>query len=595
MKKVNHLTLAALALLSLAGCTHDEEPTANGLPMTGTPLRTTAEITAPVTREAMTTQDLTHYYFRVTDQDGAATTEYDYFTSMKLADGQWTGDKAMTWGTAYPKVSALEQKGVEWNQTEYTTGKTIAVQTDQSDRETGLLKSDLLYMAPKAISAADLDNEGNIKVNLAHRFAKLKVVVNVTGATANPITALTIGGTQTTATFIPETDVLTQSGNVADIIPYRESTEASTSGPGYTITYECILLPQQLAANTLEVTAIMDEGNKSYTHAEALTLNSNYQYTLTLNMAYNETMKPSGDVNVGNWGDEEAGSGDLEEGAEISEDGKTYIVSTATGLLEWAQAVQSNKELNLTLTANIDMTGKAWPAIEDYKGTIEGNWHTISNLELTQIGETDKTTGLIVKAFSCSIKNLTLQKPVINLTTSEEKAVFTGFLIGNYETANAGYVENCHIVNGKILNGGQYNGGLIGSALYYKTVTACSVTSTDATCDYFSGLGHQIVNSTITACYVYGGKWEVHKAGGISYNGAYSTSIACYWQVEGVNRGYVNNDANGTTTQISDDADWSTIASDMNQALSDKDYEWVVNDGTDKETRPLVTAPKTTN
>ena len=35
----------------------------------------------------------------------------------------------------------------------------------------------------------------------------------------------------------------------------------------------------------------------------------------------------------------------------------------------------------------------------------------------------------------------------------------------------------------------------------------------------------------------------------------------------------------------------------MNQALSDKDYEyqWVVNEETDKDTRPLVTAPKTTN
>ena len=39
MKRTNTLTLAALAMLSLAGCTQDDERTAAGLPMTGTPMR----------------------------------------------------------------------------------------------------------------------------------------------------------------------------------------------------------------------------------------------------------------------------------------------------------------------------------------------------------------------------------------------------------------------------------------------------------------------------------------------------------------------------------------------------------------------------
>ena len=549
MKKTNYFTLAALALLSLAGCTHDEEPAANGLPMTGTPLRATAEITAPVTREAMTTQDLTHYYFRVTDQDGAATTEYDYFTSMTLADGQWTGDKAMTWGTAYPKVSALEQKGVEWNQTEYTTGKTVYVQTDQSDRETGLLKSDLLYMAPKAISAADLDNEGNIKVNLAHRFAKLKVVVNVTGATTNPITALTIDGTQTTATFIPGTDVLTLSGNVADITPYRESTEASTSGPGYTTTYECILLPQQLAANTLEVTAIMDEGNKSYTHAEALTLNSNYQYTLTLNMAYNGTMKPSGDVNVGNWGDEEAGSGDLEEGAEISDN--TYTVKTATGLLQWAQAAAQGQSPNLILTDNIDMTGKAWPVIANYTGgTIDGQGYTISNLTLTAV--VYDYIGLIAgDAQSCAIKNLTLLDPHISI--GDGYAYASGFFVGG-ETRSL-TMENCHVIGGEISGRVTHPAGLVGSKSNYNNFIACSVTSSSLDLIF----GDTYLN-TFTACYVIGSQLVTYS----DVSG--STATACYYQ----NGGSITAAADGSTV-----SSWSEAMTAMNQALSGTAYQWV--------------------
>ena len=250
MKRTNTFTLAALAMLSLAGCTQDDERAAAGLPMTGTPMRVVAHVDAPMTREAMTTDDLTRYYFRVTNQEGV--NEYDYFGEIEKSGEQWTATELdINWGSTYPVVSALEQYGVNWSQTDYTSGKDVSVETDQSDRENGLLKSDLLYMAPKTLTPADLDAEGNIEVNLAHRFAKLKVVVTVTGATTNPISALTIGGTRTTATFIPETDGLEVSGEATDIKAHLESPATiSETTPGLTATYECILLPQEERARS---------------------------------------------------------------------------------------------------------------------------------------------------------------------------------------------------------------------------------------------------------------------------------------------------------------------------------------------------------
>ena len=570
MKRTNTFTLAALAALCLAGCTQDDERTAAGLPMTGTPMRVVAHVDAPMTREAMTTNDLTRYYFRVTDADGG-TDEYNYFTTMKLENGQWSASQEMTWQSTYPKVSALEQKGVEWTKEEYTTGKIVSVQTNQSDRETGLLKSDLLYMAPKAISAADLDNEGNIKVNLAHRFAKLKVVVNVTGATTNPITALTIGGTQTTATFTPETDVLTLSGNVADIIPYRESTETSTSGPGYTATYECILLPQQLAANTLEVTAIMDEGNKSYTHAEALTLNSNYQYTLTLNMAYNGTMKPSGDVNVGTWGDEEAGSGELkeEEGAVI--EGGTYYVSTARGLQEWAQAVAQQgggRDPNLILTDDIDMRGKTWPNTGVYLlGTIDGRGYTIKNLTLT--GDYSGIGLISGFAANSSIKNLTLLNPSI---TSDNAG---GFFIGSVAIKTT--MENCHVIGGTAINADMT--GCLAHSANESSFTACSVTSSNVESMINSIPAGEVLRSKITACYVTGGNLV-----GSTVGAPIPTYTASYYQ----NGGDITS-AEDESTETS----WSAAAEKMNTELSGTAYQWIVNTETDAADRPLIIDPET--
>lgn len=560
MKRTNNFTLAALAVLCLVGCTQDDERTAAGLPMTGTPMRVVAHVDAPVTREAMTTADLTHYYFRVTDADGG-TDEYNYFTTMTLENDQWTGDKTMTWQSTFPQVSALEQKGVNWSETDYTTGKDVSVETDQSDRN-NLLKSDLLYMTPKTISATDLDNEGNIKVNLAHLFAKLKVVVTVTGVPFNPIKSLVVGGTKTTARFTPETGEL---GAVSG-----EATAITACQDGTTTTYECILLPQDVAANTLSVTASTAQGEKKYLHSASLTLKGNYQYTLTLNMAYNGTMSPSGDVNVGEWGEENIGGGELEEGAEISEDG-TYYVSTARGLLEWAKAVQDDSSLNLTLTKDIDMTGKTWPAIESYSGTIDGGGYTIKNLALTEKSSSNGVGLIADDATNCAIKNLTLQNPSI---TTDEGSESGGFFAGSMTSCT---MENCHVIGGTT-NLYSSKGGLTRRASA-SSFTACSVTSSGVPMIEYISPG---IASEITACYVTGGKLVVDEGSAPTYNASYYQENA---------DGGITAAGNESTTATS----WADAATQMNTALSETSYQWVENPDKEDTDRPLVIKTQTTD
>ena len=569
MKRTNTLTLAALAMLSLAGCTQDDERTATGLPMTGTPMRVVAHVDAPVTREAMTTNDLTRYYFRVTDADGG-TDEYNYFTTMKLENGQWKADQEMTWQSTYPQVSALEQKGVEWTKEEYTTGKIVSVQTDQSDRN-NLLKSDLLYMAPKPLTPADLDAEGNIKVNLAHRFAKLKVVT-VTGTFTNPITALTIGGTRTTATFIPETDKLTLSGGATDIKAHLESPATiSETTPGLTATYECILLPQELEASTLKITATTttDQKDKGYLHSAPLSLKGNYEYTLRLKMEANGSISTSGSVDVGGWGEgtgtEEGG--ELEEGAEIT-DG-TYYVSTARGLLEWAEAVQDDRGINLTLTEDIDMKGKTWPAIKYYQeATIDGGGHTIKNLTLTKEAN---CVGLIADGDRCTIRNLTLLNPSI---TADANVGF--FIIGG--TATSCTIENCHVIGGTTDNN-RNTGGLTYSATMGSSFTACSVTSSGASMINLVTFG----NVSITACYVIGGKLVDREI-----SSGTATYTASYYQES---TGGIT--AAGESTTVTS---WPDAATQMNAALESENagYQWVENEEADADDRPLVIQYKTT-
>lgn len=116
---------------------------------------------------------------------------------------------------------------------------------------------------------------------------------------------------------------------------------------------------------------------------------------------------------------------------------------------------------------------------DDYRGTFDGNGHTISNFRID-----DGNEG--VKGFfgytneDAIIKNLTIKDSIINSTFSTTAGwgnVYAGALIGFCRESQ---ITNCHSVNNTITVTGNWNktvGGLIGE-LYGGTVNQCSNSST---------------------------------------------------------------------------------------------------------------------
>ena len=142
--------------------------------------------------------------------------------------------------------------------------------------------------------------------------------------------------------------------------------------------------------------------------------------------------------------------------------------------------------------------------------------------------------------------------------------------------ANDITMENCHVVAGRIETGNYsgYGGGLV-EVLHSGTIKGCSVTSSGRS------LVGRIVSITdeisITACYVTGGN--------LVNQGTAKTYNASYYQQDG---GDITA-ADGSTV-----SSWSEAMTAMNQALSGTAYQWVENEGTDKDTRPLVIKTQTT-
>ena len=218
--------MAALAGIMLAACNNQDEPTANNGSLEGTPIRVTTQVMEAETRAEMETDDLTEFYFRVTDE-GGTTTDYDYFTKMtKGEDGNWTAEPSeIAWKTANAQVSAVAQKTASgweaWTKDAYDSGKEVSVlanqssstSTDGSISDENVKASDLLYMPATVIDPShptegQISNDGKVVVNMKHAFAKLNITVNIGtaqggGEATNPITALTVGGTKLKAIFKP--------------------------------------------------------------------------------------------------------------------------------------------------------------------------------------------------------------------------------------------------------------------------------------------------------------------------------------------------------------------------------------------------------
>lgn len=111
-----------------------------------------------------------------------------------------------------------------------------------------------------------------------------------------------------------------------------------------------------------------------------------------------------------------------------------------------------NKYLSLTLTADIDVSGKDWtPITQKWVNTIDGAGHTISGIDMVYDNAGGGNYALIV-AFAGNgggngtIKNLTLKDCSITVNVAEgtNSNVFVGAFIGFYDR---GHAENLHAIN----------------------------------------------------------------------------------------------------------------------------------------------------
>ena len=549
-----HISAAIALLLGLAACTQDE---AGFLPEG-------AEGTSIV--------------FTATGLNPAATATVG---TRAPADGNWTGVQSVavlmdgtvktynvTPSTADPTSATLTSTDPYYwtNHNDitvtawwpYTAGETtppaVKVKANQSTQK-DFEGSDLIVADGQTVTY------GSPTLRFTHRTARVTIVLtdNTEGLASVQLTGLS-----------------TEGGNPDIIVPYDKGSN----------TYTAIVAPQSVAAGTAFITCTFTNGKTLvYKMKNATDWQAGGEYTYTVSLA---AAKDPGYTIEGNG---------------------SYTVTSADGLINVAELVNGGKtDINITLSKNIDLTGKGWTPIgtnyeKRYKGTFDGRGHTIKGLTVTTNDQFVGLFGYLDRAGT--VKNVVMEDIQItsnHVLMSGNTGGVVGYSWGTIENCSvSGSVSGTNCVGGvvgsqkagsiigcsssAIVKGTRYVGGVAGEK--WGTMTACYATG-NVTLEInspqdLSGGGVVGLNggSTVLACYATGNvnskgsnTGNVHIGGLFGDN--YTVVTACYWknnQEQGFDRN--QHSTAPEATKVDDSVvTWQKAVDVMNTALQNAGSKW---------------------
>ena len=264
-------------------------------------------------------------------------------------------------------------------------------------------------------------------------------------------------------------------------------------------TYEALTAPQTVAAGKPFVKVELGGGTFYFRPQNNVVLEAGSRYKYTVKV--NTTGLTLEGCTIGSWADGGGESGAAEDlGYIYDSNTKTYTVYNADGLMNIAELVNGGKtDINITLTADIDLTGKNWTPIgtdydNSYKGTFDGGGHTITGLTFTTNDEYVGLFGWLNRAGT--VKNVVMEG--VQITSHQ----IYGGSIGGVVGYSWGTIENCS-VSGSV-SGTVYVGGVVGVQIG-GSITGCSSSATvKGTVDVGGVAGQTNSSATLTACYATG-------------------------------------------------------------------------------------------
>ena len=575
---------AATALLfALAACTQDELAGDNRLPegeypvvirATGLSVEATPQA-APSTRAAV---------------DG----DWQGVTSVALKMGDAVKEYTVTASTDFKSATLSRENNPYY----WTSRDPITVSAWWPFNKADITQMPAVKVAEDQSKLADFQNSDFISAE------NRKVEFN------NPTLEFTHRTARVTIELKPGTGFTSVAGATVSLVSLSADNGNPTAIKTYNAsgnTYEALTAPQTVAAGKPFVRVELGGGTFYFRPQNNVVLEAGSRYKYTVKV--NTTGLTLEGCTIGSWADGGGESGAAEDlGYIYDSNTNTYTVYNANGLMNIAELVNGGKtDINITLTADIDLTGKNWTPIgtdydNSYKGTFDGGGHTITGLTFTTNDEYAGLFGWLNRAGT--VKNVVMEG--VQITSHQ----IYGGSIGGVVGYSWGTIENCS-VSGSV-SGTVYVGGVVGAQIG-GSITGCSSSATvKGTVDVGGVAGQTNSSATLTACYATGNviieinpkkniaggslvgmnagssllacyatgnvtsmgssTGKVHIGGFLGNN--YTTVTACYWKnnhEQGI--GY-NRESTGATKVDGSVVTWQKAVDAMNTALQNAGSEW---------------------
>lgn len=507
-------TSVAAALLVLAACTNDHEPgyaPAKEIRVDAS-IGQMTRVTTDGNESAFEPGDRISVYAWLGADNDMQRLVVDNSINTLGGDGTWTAEPQMLWAD---NTSDHYFLGIYPERNRTTDYKADPYTLDFNNQTA----SDLLVARTTAKPTGSA-----VKLEFEHVMAKLVVNLSFRNewTTAPEVASVTATAcTEATVNYLENpVEVTPATGQNLVVIPFT-GTSASFAG---------IMIPGQSGFRTINVT--LENGKVyTYTHPSGIDLQPGRYTTVNLVLGRDNIKLDDAGINVSDWE-----NGTSIDGAEANEaysydiNTKTITIYSGEGLKIAADVVNNgNRDINITLDKDIDLTGTTWTPIgttynNSYTGTFDGGGKTITGLTVTGSNEFAGLFGYI--GSGGTVKNVVLKDVQIE---SDNQYGYVGGVAGNSD----GNIENCS-VSGSV-SGRHTAGGVVGQQ-FGGSITLCSSSATVKGTAEVGGVAGKTDNSaTLTACYATGdvtferaSTINTFAGGLVGLNGTGSILTACY-------------------------------------------------------------------
>ena len=314
MKVIKFFAITAMAAAMITSCSNEDELSQSNYPSDNI-IRVTAGVNNAKTRaEGAGTPLENPLSLTVVNKNVPKYTYVDQ--EFSKTSGDWACSETLLWQKSDALVDivafAPAQQG-KFNGV-YANGSiqpiAYSVADDQSTKSDN---NDLLYYYAKDFNPGESLDKGKLKIQFNHAFCMIDINVTLGTElnkpdipTTSPITEVTLEGTKieanvnvtNAANIVTASETATAAKIITTKGTFDKAANAETNAKSH---FSCIVIPQNVAANTFKVSLKTAGKLYEWTSDKEITLQSGYRYTLNLTMGNNVVLLKNDKITASPW------------------------------------------------------------------------------------------------------------------------------------------------------------------------------------------------------------------------------------------------------------------------------------------------------